>query len=275
MISRLGIIDFLHSRPILHAIESGRVRLPRTCRVVKGTPSDLNARLLAGKIEVGFVSSIAFARRHRELVLLPGISVNSRGFVDSVALFHRDGLRALDGGVIAVTPSSETSDVLLRILLEHHFRIRAGILKTPVDAGAVGGSFPGALLIGDDALTASREHPDLAKTDLGEAWQAFAGVPMVFAVLAARRDFAEVHPRALRALHARLLEARDWGVGHLDVVAAAPHGCLSLDERAAYFRRLDFAFDEEIRRGLLTFWEYAYKIGALEGVPQEAIDGVG
>ena len=46
----------------------------------------------------------------------------------------------------------------------------------------------GALLIGDRALIAARDYPNLVKLDLGAEWTNKTGFPMVFGVFAARKD---------------------------------------------------------------------------------------
>jgi chorismate dehydratase len=46
----------------------------------------------------------------------------------------------------------------------------------------------GALLIGDRALIAARDYPDLVKLDLGAEWTNKTGFPMVFGVFAGRKD---------------------------------------------------------------------------------------
>jgi chorismate dehydratase len=46
----------------------------------------------------------------------------------------------------------------------------------------------GALLIGDRALIAAKENPELVKLDLGAEWTQITGFPMVFGVFAARKD---------------------------------------------------------------------------------------
>jgi chorismate dehydratase len=46
----------------------------------------------------------------------------------------------------------------------------------------------GALLIGDRALIAAKENPELVKLDLGAEWTKITGFPMVFGVFAARKD---------------------------------------------------------------------------------------
>ena len=46
----------------------------------------------------------------------------------------------------------------------------------------------GALLIGDRALSAAEENPELVSLDLGGEWTKVTGLPMVFGVFACRKD---------------------------------------------------------------------------------------
>ena len=61
----------------------------------------------------------------------------------------------------------------------------------------------GALLIGDRALEAAREFPEMVQMDLGEAWMEDEGLPMIFGVFVARAD---TPPALVREAHAVLLE---------------------------------------------------------------------
>ena len=60
----------------------------------------------------------------------------------------------------------------------------------------------GALLIGDRALEAAREFPEMVQLDLGEAWMEDEGLPMIFGVFVARAD---TPPSLVRKAHAVLL----------------------------------------------------------------------
>ena len=56
------------------------------------------------------------------------------------------------------------------------------------DLSAMLNESDGALLIGDRALIAARDFPELVKLDLGAEWTNETGFPMVFGVFAARKD---------------------------------------------------------------------------------------
>src|SRR5919109_139839 len=79
------------------------------------------------------------------------------------------------------------------------------------------------VLIGDAALRALYEAPrrGRAVTDLGQAWREWTGLPMVFAVWAARREFAAAHPGMVKDVHEAFLRSRDLCLSELDEAAEA------------------------------------------------------
>ena len=89
--------------------------------------------------------------------------------------------------------------------------------------------------------------------DLGAEWQAWTGLPFVFAVWAARR---EAGLEAVQAVHRRLLESRAWGLAHLDELAAAAARATGVAERVcrAYLGDLDYALSYRHLAGLTDFF---------------------
>jgi chorismate dehydratase len=128
-----------------------------------------------------------------------------------------------------------------------------------------------AVLIGDAALRARTEaaRVGLAVTDLGQAWREWTGLPMVFAVWAARRDFAAANPGVVKEVHEAFLASRELCLAELDDVAAAaarwePFPAADL---AGYFRTLDFSLGERQISGLRAFAARAAMMTDDEGGP--------
>ncbi len=267
---RLGWIDFLNSLPVYLALERGAVVPGVPIDLTRDSPTRLNSMLASGAVDVSPISSVEYARRADDLVLLPGLSINSAGFVHSVTLFYRNELESLSGGRVCVTDASATSDALLRILLERHFRLDAARVKGAPDLEELGHSYEGALLIGDDALRAVLAYPNLGRRDLGQEWATFSGHPMVFAVWCARRDFAEERPRDLAAVHESLLAAKAWGAEHrADVVEVArKRAWLSRAYMQSYFRHLRYDLAAEEIAGLRAFYEHALDLGEITAMPR-------
>jgi chorismate dehydratase len=272
---RVGYIDYLNSLPVYLGLERGDILAPPGAGLVKAPPTALNAMLSRGELDVSPVSSVHYARNADDLVLLPGLSINSTGFVHSVGLFYRNAIDTLHGGTVSVTEESATSDVLLRILLEKRFGIDAK--RAPGDAdpeGILDGRYQGALLIGDSALKGALAYPSLGRIDLGEEWTRWTSYPMVFAVWCARREFAQRHPDALRAAHEWLLAGKAWGRSHrADVVEVARRRAfLSRAFMERYFRDLNYDLDAPKLAGLQRYYELAHELGEIPGVPPLVVE---
>jgi len=212
---RLGIVSYTNVAPL----HWGLAPWPGA-RFHRGVPTDLNARLLAGDLDLTLVSSIEFVRHRHRLVALPDFSIATLGAVHSVALFHRRPWAALAGARIAVSTESATSVALLRLLLEAD-GIEAELVPSASDLDAMLASHDAALLIGDAALEEAVARRPVAGavphvTDLGEAWYRLTRLPFTFAVWAADRD----RPPSAR-LVAELRAARLRGLGHLAEVSRA------------------------------------------------------
>lgn len=270
--ARLGYIDYLNSLPVYRALETGAVPLPEGVSLVKDVPTALNEKLVAGEVDVSPISSLAFAKHAKDLVLLPDLSINSHGFVHSVCLFYRNGIDSLAGGKVCVTEQSATSDVLLRILLEKRFGVKAERVKGDADLEEIGHAYDGVLLIGDNALKGVLAYPNLGRVDLGEEWTRWTGTPMVFAVWAARREFATQHPQALAAIHRTLLAGKAWGrANKRDIVEhARKEVFLSRAFMERYFRDLNYDLDAPKLAGLSRYFELAAELGEIPEAPAVA-----
>lgn len=260
---RVGRIAALNMFPIYHGLErAGDPGLAFT----DGVPSELNAAVLDGRLDVSAMSSIAYARNADRLHLMPVASIAARGAVDSIQVFSRVPLDRVRS--VAVTPHSETSVALLRVL------VGPGPAFTPLDgpaAGALAGH-DAVLLIGDEALTGLRAPFAPHATDLGALWRERTGRPMVFAVWAARADVARERPDDLERLARTISSARARYLAEPGAVvaAAAERFPFPADFIAPYLRRLRYDFGAAEREGLEAFLELARACGELHAVPRLA-----
>jgi chorismate dehydratase len=241
---RLGRIGYVNMAPVFY-------RLEHEVEEVVGVPTELNAQLVAGEIDLAPISSIAWARNADRLRVLPRLCVGSEGTVDSIQLVSRRPLEQVRR--VAVTPESATSVVLTRVLLPEAEHV-------PLDEEA-----DAKLLIGDAALKSAFEDPT-PHYDLGRLWLERTGLPMVFALwaapdpsppgLVALEDALVASVRRARAEPAQLAYEASERYGY-------PAGYL-----ARYFERLRYRFGPRERAGLFTFLELARDAGELEEVPE-------
>ncbi len=246
---RVGRVDFINTFPLAwsleHRLEAGMIE------ETLGVPTQLNALLAAGELDVANVSSIAYAQHAEEWILLPSMCIASEGEVDSVNLVTDVPLPAIQS--IAVTSQSAASVALVQVLFP-----RAEIRTE-------GSSADATLLIGDEALRSAIDDPT-PHHDLGQLWLERTGLPMVFAVWAARRT---VDSERLLALDHALASAVADASEHAALVAEAaatrygfPAGFL-----ARYFEHLQYRFTDRKREGLQRYFELAAEAGIIETAP--------
>jgi chorismate dehydratase len=256
----VGRISALNMYPLYHHLEA--VGGPEFA-FTDGVPTRLNRAVLTGRLDVSAMSSIEFARHGDVLRLLPVASVTAAGAVDSIRLFSRVPFERVRS--VAVTGHSATSVTLLRILLGP----RPAFTPLEGPPAAALERVDGVLLIADEALHGLREPFAPHTTDLGERWRALTGLPMVFAVWAARVDLPPERAALVPRLSALLTEAqRRYAADPAAVVAAAAERFPFPPEFiAAYFRRLRYGFGDAERAGLERFLTLAREAGQLAQLP--------
>jgi chorismate dehydratase len=252
---RVGHIQFLNCLPLYWGlIRSGALL---DVDLTKDTPDRLNDALVRGDLDIGPISVVEYLRHANDLVVLPGLAVGSDGPVLSVNLVSTVPPDRLDGRLVALGSTSRTSVLLAQALLEDRHGIRPRYATMPPDLTAMLMEADGAVLIGDAALRATHEATSkgLYVTDLGAAWKDWTGLPMVFAVWAARRDFAEANPGAVKDVHEAFTRSLDLSLANVNEVAAAAARWESLDAAnlETYFRTLDFRLGERQLAGLREF----------------------
>jgi len=261
---RVGRIPYVNCYPVYGAVDRGVVRLDAT--LVDGVPTELNRLMSSGALDVSVVSAVEYARDASRYLLLPDLAITSDGPVRSVMLFAKRPAETLSGARVLLSRSSTTSVALLQLLFDHVWNAEpefaAGdaevndlsrLSHQPHDARLVIGD--AALLLGARARAGQTEAdaPYPYVYDLGEQWKRWTGLPFVFAVWVAQRT-APVS-EALR-IHARLIESRDWGLAHLDVLAGQAAKATGIAHRVCleYLSGLDYRLSYAHLAGLTDFF---------------------
>lgn len=271
MTVRVGHIEFLNCYPLYYGLErrvAAGLASGAEFELVPGVPTDLNRMLLAGTIDFGPISSIEYARGHRQLRLSRRLSISSKGAVDSIQLVTRKPLEEVRR--IALTPKSATSVVLLKTILKllydlgpSYHELRGAPEQALEDHDAV-------LLIGDEGLEAMYfPLPRTRRYDLGHIWREWTGLPMVYAVWAAREDFLQGHRSELLAVEEELVRSMDYSRESAPDVVESALGLSRFDRPCLtrYFEVLHYGFAEEYQAGLLRFYELAHEAGELAEGP--------
>lgn len=271
---RLGHIQFINCLPLYYGMVKQDVLLD--VDLVRANPADLAEMIVSSALEVAPIPAIEYARHADELVLLPDIAITSDGEVQSILLVSKVPAEELSGRTVALAANSRTSQVLARILLARRWGVEPAYVTMPPDVPAMLRDADAALLIGDEAL---REHweptPGLLAYDLGSEWTAWTGLPMVYAVWAVRRAYAEGEPHAVGDIADALSGSLAYCRAHLDEISeyAARWEHFAPEKFRSYFDALHFRFEPRFREGLVRYYQEAVGIGQLDAVPPITVFG--
>jgi len=244
----IGAVTYLNARPLTFCLEQ---EAPRA-RISFDLPARLAEALSSGDIDVALVPSIELAR-NPELSIVSDACVACDGPVRSVKLFSRVPPDRIER--LALDEGSRTSAALVRILLAERFGLKPRLEPLPIGATLDSLEADAAMLIGDRGMFPPGDGFRF-EWDLGEQWSNWTGLPLVFAMWAARPgvDLNET---------ARVLTtARDKGIQRLDEIARLESPGLGIpeDECLRYLREnLQFKLGDQQRAGLELFYDLAAK----------------
>jgi len=263
---RVGHIQFLNCLPLYWGLVHSGALLDVDLR--RDTPDRLSDRLVQGDLDIAPISLVEYLRHADELTLLPDLAVGSDGPVMSCVLVSQLPLEQLDDQLVSLGSTSRTTIELAKMLLEQRIGVRPRYLTCPPDLAAMMLEGPAAVLIGDAALRATlHDGPRLGLDvhDMGAAWRDWTGLPMVFAVWAARKTFAADNPGLVKDVHDAFVRSREISLDRVDEVAASAARWEDFDAAALvrYFQTLDFSLGERQLAGLA---EFARRVGPRIGL---------
>lgn len=265
---KVGHIQFLNCLPLYYGLVKSYALLD--IELIKGTPTELNNLLISGGLDISPISSIEYARHHESLVLFPDFTVSSDGEVKSILLLSRLPIEELSGKKVALTSTSATSHVLLKLILSRGYGVEPEYSICLPDLNRLFENADAALLIGDIALKYSVDAKDFYLYDLGVEWKKLTGKKMVYAVWAVNRRFAETQGELSKYVFDIFKKSMVYSIEHLSEIAEyaakwEPFSSFFLKE---YFKSLRFDFGKDYQDGLLYFYRLAAEIGELKTVPE-------
>jgi len=255
MALRVGIVDYLNSRPLAWGFLTGR--MPAQLEASYHPPARVADLLASGELDVGLVPSIEL-QRIPGLRVLPGIGVCASHEVRSVLLVARcepGEIRRL-----ALDRNSRTSAALVQILLADVWSARPEVVSAAPDVEAMLAGADAALLIGDPALRVDRGSYRVL--DLAAGWRGLTGHPFVFAVWAVREGVEAV---GLGELFHRSLAL---GMAEIDRIVAAAAAELALpaaEIREYLTANLGFRLGNDELAGLDEYFRRAEAHGLIDG----------
>ena len=215
-------------------------------------PAECADRLADGRADIGIVPSVELNRQKLEIIRGCGIAAN--GPVRSILLISRVPFTNIR--TLATDSCSRTSVALSRIVLARKFGIYPELISRPPRIGSMLAESDAALIIGDAALLIDPAKISLHVLDLGEEWTKMTGLPMVFAVWAARADVPAQSPEPF-------LESLRFGEQHIEDIVNQEHRKVGIPDTLArryLTENIVYRLGEREYAGLAAFLKLAAEL---------------
>lgn len=257
--NRIGIFDYINTWPIAYDFLDDP-------NVVRGNPAELTRKLEMGEIAVSAFSSARYPFIQDKIKLIPSLVLANTGKVQSVILMSKPPIGKLHGQTIYTTKASETSVILLKILL-HHLKIEV-TLKPSSNVAEEWAKGNPALFIGDEALKIASEEAAKIQTlyvytgnfinDLGALWHDITGMPFVWALWGIHSDALGKAPEIIQAFQA----SREHGLMKKPELAERASKRLGIPAKflETYFDRFDYFLKPEHLKSLKLFYAKAHEL---------------
>ena len=277
---RIGQISYLNVLPLFHHLR--RMFPPgEGVEYISGHPSEMNAGLADGSIDLSPASSFEYLRDAERYRLLPDLSITaSHGPVKSVLLISPVGLDALPawlaehGPKVLVTTATASSVALLKVLWAHAWNLPEARWEaiepgTGLDLAATDGPRP-FLEIGNLALRHWLQPPDgWHIIDLAQAWREFTGLPFVFAVWIVRRGLSQEQQAMLEDVHAALMHCKTTCVRAIAEIADFRDlsSWINRDGIEDYLSTVGYDLGPDELASLTLFAHHCTTLGLIPGAP--------
>ncbi|MFQ5450636.1 MAG: menaquinone biosynthesis protein [Nitrospinaceae bacterium] len=254
---RFGLHDFLNAQPLRVPLAGKGEQAG--LELVTDVPSALAEKLESGQLDLAMIPAIEYLHRADAYRLLPGISIASRGEVNTVLLVTKVPLSNIHS--LAVDSRSRTSAALLKLLFADEFPPDVAFRLAPPDLESMLQHHDAALIIGDQAFRVRDSLTGVAVFDLSAEWFQRTGKTFVHAVIAVRQNVA-VDPGTVAAIR----QFKREGVERIDAIAAAYADRNGLEKKMCedYLKRkIVYDLGEKEQQGLLHFRDLCHLRGLL------------
>ena len=255
---RAAAVSFLNAWPLTAGLEkSDRIEL------VLAEPSRCAALLEAGEVDLALVSVGGLPGGEYDIV--PGIAIGADGPVQTVVLAGEQSPAIWDE--VFLDTASRTSHVLTKLVLDEMGVHPKFTLLPAVEGLARAKGTKGALVIGDRGFDVRANQV----LDLGREWNRITGLPMIFALWAARPG--RVSPEDVQELS----RAAHLGLGMRTELAqrfAAQKGGDPERYRRYLTQRIRYGLGPYELQGLEVFLERAAAKGFLPPMKLRFVDDV-
>jgi predicted solute-binding protein len=244
------VVSYLNTVPLVWGMMHGGER--GLFDLSFAVPAECADRLASGAADIGIVPAVELNRQPLEIIRGTGIACH--GPVRSILLISKVPFGEIRK--LATDNTSRTSAVLSRIILARKYGVEPEVRSEVPHLASMLEHSDAALIIGDAALVLDPAQLPFHVLDLGAEWVGMTGLPMVFAVWAARAAFAEQDPAPFQT-------SLRFGQEHMDDIAYEWGPKLAISDamvREYLTRNIVFHLGEREYAGLRTYLQYASEL---------------
>lgn len=256
----MGKIDYINASPVYYGLDHGLK--PDWLEMIEGPPAVLNKMIKNNKLEISPVSAAFYGMNHKELLVLPDLSISCNGSVLSVILMSNFSIDHLHGKNLVLTEDSATAAALVRLLTSEKGIVPNFSKKRIQTRNDIPADADAALIIGDAALTQPWEKCFKYRMDLGDIWFKERGLPFVFALWVVRRSYALEHPECVQKVLELFCASKKEGYDHLNAIIKSGADKLGLDESMVreYYDLLFCDLDGKKVEAVKNFFDSLYDL---------------
>jgi chorismate dehydratase len=247
---RVSVVSYLNTVPLVWGMLHGEQR--GLFDLSFAIPAECADRLESGLADIGIVPAVELNRQKLEIIRGAGIACHAR--VRSILLISKVPYGEIRR--LATDSTSRTSVALSRVILARRYGVEPEVRSQPPHLASMLEHSDAALIIGDAALALDPADLPFHVLDLGAEWVQMTGLPMVFAVWAARAALPTQDPQPF-------LASMRFGLDHIDDIARSEHAKVGVSEELArsYLRdNIVFGLGDREYAGLQTFLQYASEL---------------
>lgn len=215
--------------------------------------------LANSEVQAALVPVIEY-QRLENVSLIPGVCVGSKKEVRSVVLVSKlDELAKVKS--VALDESSRTSATLVKIIFREFLDSEPVWTNCSPDLDLMLQTNDAALIIGDPAMTFSREERKI--WDMASLWRKHTDLGFVFAMWLVRNDAVKTLSRI------DFRGARDEGVAHIDQIVASYLEKIPLTRGELFHyltENISYEIDDSMDKGLRLYFNLALKHDLIGGV---------
>jgi len=206
---------------------------------------------------------------HRELLLLPDLSISCNGRVLSVILASNYAIDDLDAKKVMFSRDSASAASFLKMIFNQRKVFPCYEVGPVTDCQVISKSADAVLVIGDTALKQPWDQVFEYCIDLGQLWYEMTQLPFVFAVWAVRRSFAKKYPSRVKEIYELLVTSKKQGYQHIGKVVEAGKNKLKLDQSVIkeYFDLLYCDLDGRKIIAMQLFFDSLFDQGIINEKP--------